>query len=97
MVRNLPLHTNAHPLLRPPLLQVLKLTRHSWEDINSRTFLLKFGLPDVKKNILVESGYRIHITSYTRQKSSFPSHFVDQVLLPASPPLRPLDFGTSDG
>jgi predicted ribosome quality control (RQC) complex YloA/Tae2 family protein len=53
-------------------------------DINSRTFLLKFGLPDVKKNILVESGFRLHLTSYSREKSSAPSHFVARV-----PPPKP--------
>jgi predicted ribosome quality control (RQC) complex YloA/Tae2 family protein len=48
-------------------------------DINSRTFLLKFGLPDSKKNVIIESGFRIHLTSYSRDKSSTPSHFIAKV------------------
>src|SRR5579859_5750149 len=53
-------------------------------DINSRTFLLKFAVPDMKKNIVVESGMIIHVTGYTREKSSAPSHFVAKVYIPFS-------------
>lgn len=55
-------------------------------DINSRTFLLKFAVPDSKRNVIVESGYRIHVTSYSREKSAAPSHFVAKVSIPKSSP-----------
>ena len=50
-------------------------------DINSRTFLLKFAVPDSKKNVIIESGMRIHLTNYSREKSSSPSHFVAKVCI----------------
>jgi len=56
-------------------------------DINSRIFLLKFALPDSKRNVLVESGFRIHLTNYSREKSSSPSHFVAKVCVPLGPRL----------
>ena len=49
------------------------------KDINSRTFLLKFGLPDTKKTILIESGFRLHLTNYSREKSSSPSPFTGKL------------------
>lgn len=42
-------------------------------DVNSRTFLLKFAKPDVKESVLVESGSRIHLTDFVRDKSTVPS------------------------
>jgi predicted ribosome quality control (RQC) complex YloA/Tae2 family protein len=44
-------------------------------DINARTFLLKFQKPDLKEHILIESGVRIHTTSYIRDKQQIPSQF----------------------
>ncbi|KAJ3320168.1 vacuolar membrane-associated protein iml1 [Boothiomyces sp. JEL0866] len=44
-------------------------------DINSRTLLLKFQKPDKKEMVLLESGVRIHSTSYVRNKEQTPSGF----------------------
>lgn len=44
-------------------------------DINPRTYLLKFHKPDHKELILIESGIRIHSTSYVRDKQQLPSGF----------------------
>lgn len=44
-------------------------------DINSRTFLLKFAKQGEKHNVLIESGYRIHLTEYARETAAAPSNF----------------------
>lgn len=44
-------------------------------DINSRTFLLKFAKQGEKHNIVIESGYRVHLTDYSRETASTPSNF----------------------
>lgn len=44
-------------------------------DINSRTFLLKFAKQGEKHNILIESGYRVHLTDYSRETATTPSNF----------------------
>lgn len=46
-------------------------------DLNGKTkFLLKFAIPDEKAFLLVESGIRLHLTSYARDRSgSLPTGF----------------------
>ncbi|KAJ1919265.1 hypothetical protein H4219_002117 [Mycoemilia scoparia] len=44
-------------------------------DINSKTFLFKFGKPNKKELVLIESGTRIHTTQYSRDKNITPSSF----------------------
>ncbi|CCG82527.1 Uncharacterized protein C132.01c [Taphrina deformans PYCC 5710] len=44
-------------------------------DINSRTFLLKFAKQGEKHNVLIESGYRVHLTDYSRETATTPSNF----------------------
>lgn len=44
-------------------------------DINSRTFLLKFAKQGEKHNVLIESGYRVHLTNYARETATTPSNF----------------------
>ncbi|KAF8455773.1 fibronectin-binding protein A N-terminus-domain-containing protein [Kalaharituber pfeilii] len=45
-------------------------------DISSRIFLLKFALPNSKHLLLVDSGFRCHLTSFSRTTSPSPSSFV---------------------
>ncbi|KAJ3211846.1 hypothetical protein HDU67_004227 [Dinochytrium kinnereticum] len=44
-------------------------------DINPKTYLFKFGKPDSKEILLIESGVRIHTTTYEREKSKTPNAF----------------------
>lgn len=44
-------------------------------DINAKTYLFKFSQKDLKILILIESGVRIHSTSFVRDKSNIPSGF----------------------
>ena len=44
-------------------------------DINSRTFLFKFAKSGEKHNVLIESGYRVHLTDFVRETATTPSNF----------------------
>ncbi|BFZ57941.1 hypothetical protein PYCC9005_004997 [Savitreella phatthalungensis] len=45
-------------------------------DVNSRTFLLKFAKAgSERQTILIESGYRIHLTDFARETAATPSNF----------------------
>lgn len=45
-------------------------------DVNAKTYLFKLALPDTPKTfILVESGIRMHATSFMRDKPNVPSGF----------------------
>ncbi|KAI3649011.1 hypothetical protein MP228_006865 [Amoeboaphelidium protococcarum] len=55
------------------LQKLVGLRLQNMYDVNSRTFLLKFAKPDVKESVLVESGSRIHLTDFVRDKSTVPS------------------------
>lgn len=43
---------------------------------SSRQFLFKFAIPDSKKLVVVDPGYRIHGTDYARSTAQTPSGFV---------------------
>jgi predicted ribosome quality control (RQC) complex YloA/Tae2 family protein len=45
-------------------------------DLSSKIFLLKFAKPDHKRQIVIESGFRCHLTEYSRATASAPSPFV---------------------
>ncbi|ORZ33739.1 fibronectin-binding protein A N-terminus-domain-containing protein [Catenaria anguillulae PL171] len=44
-------------------------------DINAKTYLFKFGRPQEKQLVLVESGIRVHSTEFEREKPPQPSPF----------------------
>ncbi|KAG0655416.1 hypothetical protein C6P45_002997 [Maudiozyma exigua] len=46
---------------------------------SSKQFLLKFGKPDSKINVVVDSGSKIHITTFTRHTPEAPSGFVSKL------------------
>ncbi|KAJ9129964.1 DUF814 domain-containing protein [Coniochaeta hoffmannii] len=45
-------------------------------DLNSKILLLKFAKPDDKKQLLIESGFRCHLTEFARTTAAAPSPFV---------------------
>ncbi|KAB5560036.1 hypothetical protein GE09DRAFT_1030725 [Coniochaeta sp. 2T2.1] len=45
-------------------------------DLNSKILLLKFAKPDNKKQLLIESGFRCHLTEFARTTAAAPSAFV---------------------
>ncbi|CAN6674483.1 ribosome quality control complex subunit 2 [Trichomonascus vanleenenianus] len=58
------------PLLNHRLQNIYDLTS------SSRQFLLKFAIPDSKKLVIVDPGFRIHLTDYNRSTALSPSGFV---------------------
>ncbi|KAF9732991.1 DUF814 domain-containing protein [Paraphaeosphaeria minitans] len=48
----------------------------SHADRNKRIFLFKFHKPDHREQLIIESGFRCHLTSYARTTASAPSAFV---------------------
>ncbi|KJX94291.1 putative serologically defined colon cancer antigen 1 protein [Zymoseptoria brevis] len=45
-------------------------------DLSSRIFLLKFAKPDHREQLLVDSGFRCHLTSFARGTAAAPTPFV---------------------
>jgi predicted ribosome quality control (RQC) complex YloA/Tae2 family protein len=45
-------------------------------DLNSKILLLKFAKPNSKQQILIESGFRCHLTDFARTTAPAPSNFV---------------------
>lgn len=48
-------------------------------DLSSKILLFKFAKPDNKKQMLIDSGFRCHLTDFTRTTSAFPSPFVQKL------------------
>ncbi|KAL2016458.1 hypothetical protein VTK56DRAFT_3509 [Thermocarpiscus australiensis] len=45
-------------------------------DLNSKILLLKFAKPNSKQQLLIESGFRCHLTDFARATADHPSNFV---------------------
>ena len=48
-------------------------------DLSSRIFLLKFAKPDHREQLLIDSGFRCHLTSFARSTAAAPSPFVSRL------------------
>ncbi|KAL8387384.1 hypothetical protein RB595_009941 [Gaeumannomyces hyphopodioides] len=48
-------------------------------DLSSKIFLLRFAKPDVKKQLIIDSGFRCHLTDFSRPTAPAPSQFVARV------------------
>ncbi|RFU29615.1 hypothetical protein B7463_g6740, partial [Scytalidium lignicola] len=45
-------------------------------DLSTKIFLIKFAKPDNKKQIIIDSGFRCHLTEFARATAAAPSPFV---------------------
>ncbi|TAQ83316.1 hypothetical protein B7494_g8360 [Chlorociboria aeruginascens] len=45
-------------------------------DLSSKIFLVKFAKPDNKQQIVIDSGFRCHLTEFARATAAAPSQFV---------------------
>ncbi|KAK5168872.1 uncharacterized protein LTR77_006181 [Saxophila tyrrhenica] len=45
-------------------------------DLSTRIFLLRFARPNRKEQLLIDSGFRCHLTSFARSTAAAPGHFV---------------------
>ncbi|KAJ0160757.1 Ribosome quality control complex subunit 2, partial [Colletotrichum tanaceti] len=48
-------------------------------DLSSKILLLKFAKPENKKQLIVDSGFRCHLTDFTRTTAAAPSAFVTRL------------------
>lgn len=48
-------------------------------ELSTRILLFKLAKPDVKKQFVVDSGFRCHLTDFARTTSGDPSGFVRQL------------------
>lgn len=55
------------------------LRLHNIYDLSSRIFLLKFQKPDHREQLIIDTGFRCHLTSFARTTASEPSIFVKRL------------------
>lgn len=55
--------------------KVISLRLANVYDMNRKNYLLKFAKPDSKVYVVVESGTRLHVTQFEREKNQFPNDF----------------------
>ncbi|EED23454.1 DUF814 domain protein, putative [Talaromyces stipitatus ATCC 10500] len=48
-------------------------------DLSSRIFLFKLAKPDYRKQLIIDSGFRCHLTEYSRTTANTPSGFVSRL------------------
>ncbi|KAK2624876.1 hypothetical protein QTJ16_006069 [Diplocarpon rosae] len=48
-------------------------------DLSSKIFLIKFAKPDHKQQIVIDSGFRCHLTGFSRATAAEPSDFVKRL------------------
>lgn len=48
-------------------------------DLSSRIFLVKFAKPGKREQLLIDSGFRCHLTSFSRTAATAPSAFVSRL------------------
>ncbi|KAM3083703.1 hypothetical protein ACMFMG_002185 [Clarireedia jacksonii] len=48
-------------------------------DLSSKIFLVKFAKPDNKQQIIIDSGFRCHLTAFSRATAAAPSIFVQKL------------------
>ncbi|KAI1454071.1 hypothetical protein F4805DRAFT_441019 [Annulohypoxylon moriforme] len=48
-------------------------------DLSSKILLFKFAKPEIKKQLVIESGFRCHLTDFARTTAAAPSGFVQKL------------------
>lgn len=48
-------------------------------DLSSKIFLIKFSKPENKQQIIIDSGFRCHLTQFSRTTAAAPSPFVERL------------------
>lgn len=52
---------------------------HNIYDLSSRIFLFKFHAPEKREQVLIDSGFRCHLTSFVRSTAAAPSVYVSRL------------------
>ncbi|RYP86182.1 hypothetical protein DL769_000794 [Monosporascus sp. CRB-8-3] len=58
---------------------LVSLRLHNIYDLSSKILLLKFAKPNDKKRLLIDSGFRCHLTDFDRTVADYPSIFVQKL------------------
>ncbi|KAM0719307.1 hypothetical protein Q7P37_005212 [Cladosporium fusiforme] len=56
--------------------QLVSLRLANVYDLSSRIFLLKFAKPEHREQLVIDSGFRAHLTSFARTTAAAPSAFI---------------------
>ena len=48
-------------------------------DLSSKIFLFKFAKPENKKQLIIDTGFRCHLTDFDRTTAAYPSAFVTRL------------------
>ncbi|KAF7587552.1 hypothetical protein BBP40_007063 [Aspergillus hancockii] len=56
--------------------EIVNLRVSNIYDLSSRIFLFKLAKPDHRRQLIVDSGFRCHVTQYSRATATMPSSFV---------------------
>ncbi|KAB8231843.1 putative DUF814 domain protein [Aspergillus alliaceus] len=59
--------------------EIVNLRVSNIYDLSSRIFLFKLAKPDHRKQLIVDSGFRCHVTQYSRATATMPSGFVSRM------------------
>ncbi|BCS02613.1 putative DUF814 domain protein [Aspergillus luchuensis] len=59
--------------------EIVNLRVSNIYDLSSRIFLFKVAKPDHRKQLVVDSGFRCHVTQYSRATASAPTPFVTRM------------------
>ncbi|KAE8350250.1 telomere recombination-domain-containing protein [Aspergillus coremiiformis] len=59
--------------------EIVNLRVSNIYDLSSRIFLFKLAKPDHRKQLIVDSGFRCHVTQYSRATATMPSAFVTRM------------------
>jgi len=56
--------------------QLVSLRLANVYDLSSRIFLLKFAKPEHREQLVIDSGFRAHLTAFARTTAAAPSPFI---------------------
>ncbi|ELP94148.1 serologically defined colon cancer antigen 1, putative, partial [Entamoeba invadens IP1] len=59
--------------------RLLDMNVNTVYDINRRLYVIKLSKTDLKEFIVIESGVRVHLTQYNRDKSDTPNNFTSRL------------------
>ncbi|KAJ5171907.1 hypothetical protein N7492_004500 [Penicillium capsulatum] len=81
-IDNLRFSANAHGsqvITQELASELVSLRVSNIYDLSSRIFLFKLAKPDHRRQLIVDSGFRAHVTQYSRTAATAPSSFVTRL------------------
>ncbi|PYH96057.1 hypothetical protein BO71DRAFT_448917 [Aspergillus ellipticus CBS 707.79] len=72
-------HNDCQVISQELAAELVNLRVSNIYDLSSRIFLFKLAKPDHRKQLVVDSGFRCHVTQYSRATATAPSPFVTRM------------------